>query len=468
MSKTWVSLALLLSLNSALQPASALAAESTLPEPLRPWQPHIEQILSHFMRTNISAGRLQEAVASSQTQKQKFLPSLTAGMNINRGKTSLFDDGKEISSRTSANDLQLNITLRQNVYNGGTDLARLNLAQTREQLAELKLIQAQRSFVRSWLKDIAGINHQLRILGYHTAALERAKALNQLAARKEASGFLGRRDLLDSQRELLRVEQEKQMAQSTLREFFDRHRSFFGLEKPESVDRRPFEFLRQTRLASLASDTSAAQEVARVVDSLMPVLMAEIDKKITDAELKLSTKSRFTPRLDALAQANHTQRLSNSNETNTVLLSQAIQSDASGTWTLAITGEISLNPSVSFGAVEESRQRLASAEMLLTKSRDENKLALENTLLRLRQVRDRKKSAQELVEITTQLRDKNHRLFEAGELSIDRLIASEQDLNRDKISLAVVEFDELKLTIDASLSEIWLLEPSSSNTQVQP
>lgn len=121
-----------------------------------------------------------------------------------------------------------------------------------------------------------------------------------------------------------------------------------------------------------------------------------------------------------------------------------------------------------FGAVEESRQRLASAEMLLTKSRDENKLALENTLLRLRQVRDRKKSAQELVEITTQLRDKNHRLFEAGELSIDRLIASEQDLNRDKISLAVVEFDELKLTIDASLSEIWLLEPSSSNTQVQP
>lgn len=230
MSKTWVSLALLLSLNSALQPASALAAESTLPEPLRPWQPHIEQILSHFMRTNISAGRLQEAVASSQTQKQKFLPSLTAGMNINRGKTSLFDDGKEISSRTSANDLQLNITLRQNVYNGGTDLARLNLAQTREQLAELKLIQAQRSFVRSWLKDIAGINHQLRILGYHTAALERAKALNQLAARKEASGFLGRRDLLDSQRELLRVEQEKQMAQSTLREFFDRHRSFLVLK----------------------------------------------------------------------------------------------------------------------------------------------------------------------------------------------------------------------------------------------
>lgn len=468
MSKTWVSLVVLLSLHVALKPASVLAAESTLPEPLRPWQPQIEQILLHFMRTNVSAGRLQEAVASTQTQKQKFLPTLAAGVNLSRGQTSLFEDGKEVGSRTSANDLQLNITLRHNVYNGGTDIARLKLAQTKERLAELKLIHAQRSFVRSWLKDVAGINHQLRILGYHSAALERAKALNQLAARKEASGFLGRRDLLDSQRELLRVEQEKQMAQNTLREFLDRHRSFFGLEKPESVDRRPFEFLRQTRLVSLVSETNATQEVARVLDSLMPVLMAETDKKITDAELKLSTGGRFTPRVDALAQAGQTQRLSNSNETNAVGLSQANQSDSSRSWTLAITGEVSLNPTVSFGAVEESRQRLASAEMLLTKSRDENKLALENTLLRLRQVRDRKKSAQELVQITTQLRDKNHRLFEAGELSIDRLIASEQDLNRDKISLAAVEFDELKLTIDASLSEIWELEPSSSNTQVQP
>jgi outer membrane protein TolC len=462
MKKICFLLSAIFTLTARAQTADNASREQTmLPTELNIWQPQIYDVLRHYARTNVNEGVREEAGAAVKTQRQKFLPTISAGFNINRDKTSFFNNDQEKYSQSPATDLQLNVTLRQNLYNGGSDSGKLALSDKKLLLSELRLTHGTRRHVRAWLKDVAAILHQQRILSYHSNAVARATALNKLAKRKESSGFLGKRDLLDSERELLRTEQENISAQNTLKEVTERHRLFFGIAAPAGISVKNFESLHQTKISAAPS-----ANVQPYVQSLLPVVISDLEKRIADEELKISSSGRFTPRLDAVAQTGKGYKLDGQPQQILTTSGAAFgKTDSTRSWSIGLTGELTLNPSVSFGLVEESRLRLSTSQKSNTKIVEDNTLALSNSLLRLEQVRARKRSFESLVAITTQLRDKNQRLFEAGEISIDRLIASEQDLNRDKISLAVIDLEDLKLTIDLSLSELWGLEPSSAAAQ---
>lgn len=440
--------------------AHGAAEVGDFPKQLKPWQSQIEIVLSHFSSINPSEGAWSESTAGLQTQKQKLLPTLSAGVNLNRSQSRLYDGNTELSSTGPSNDLQLNLSIRQNLFRGGADLKQLTIAERKERLTFLKHIQAQRQYVRGWLKDVAGILHQTKILSFHVEAAKQAKALNALAARKEASGLLGRRDLLDSQRELLRVEQENLNAQNTLSELIERHKLSYRFDAPQKLNREDFVIFARSVLAD-AKQSSVAQRDPNFYESLIPIAIAQLEKQMAQEDLLLAGYNRLSPRIDAVGQMGQNRSL-NGMSTSVNRSSISNQSaNSSQSWSVALTGEISLNPPVAFGAVEENRQRVATAQRSEQQTRENLGLALETTLLRLQQVRQQKSSIQRLVSITEQLQDKNQRLFEAGELSIDRLIASQQDLNRDKISLANIEFEELKLSMELSFCEFWNLAPTA-------
>lgn len=433
-----------------------------LPQQLTHLQAQINAVRSHFALTDADEGRFNESKAAVRAQEQKFLPSVSGGVNFNRGKTLFYQDGNEKNSPDAAARLQLNVSLRQNIYNGGTDSGKLSVSRKKMLLAELRLVHAFRRHIRAWLKDTAAILHQQKLLSYHSAAAERAASLNRLAKRKEASGFLGRRDLLDSERELLRTEQDSISSRQNLDRMMSRHKALYGTAKVDGAGFKDFEGLRQIKISS-----SSAAELQPNVLRLLPVRIAALEKSIAADETKYASSGRFSPRLDAAAQAgqdfNLTKGQSQSGQTGTT---SALQTDSSRSWSVTLTGEVTLNPAVSFGLVEESMLRASTADKSFVKVAEENTLGLSETLLRLQQVRARKKNFEALVSVSSQLRDKNHRLFEAGELSIDRLIASEQDLTRDKVTFAAIEIEELNLSVDVSLAEQWGLETSAPQSQV--
>ncbi|NBW82241.1 TolC family protein, partial [bacterium] len=355
------------------------------------------------------------------------------------------------------------------LFNGGSDFQRIGAAELRARSARLRRVLALRNHVRSWLRDLARIHHQKKILAFHLDATRQAKALSQLAARKESSGFLGKRDLLDSQRELLRVEQESMIATNTLEELKTSLRLTYGTKFDENSKSEGF--LRFAGFKSVDSISTDPKNPAHseTLPALLNILIARTETESATADSGIGEAGRFSPRVDAVAQASQNRRLSGvESTTGAGTAAAAGRFDSSRQWSLSLVGEISLNPPTSFGVVEEGRQRIQTAKLNEEKSMRDTIFAFEKTKLKLQQTRLQKKSAEILVSMTGQMRDKNQRLFEAGELSIDRLIATQQDLNRDRISLASIEFEELLFAMDLFFCEKWNLPPPASTTASLP
>jgi outer membrane protein TolC len=432
-----------------------------LPIPLQFWATHIEEVLLHFATRNTAAGALAETQASVNAREQVFYPSVSTGIQLNRGQTRLYDGGTEINSSAPESNVQLSLSTRLNLFRGGADLKNLTLAQRRQAIAAFKNQVAVRSHVRAWLKDVARIDYQKRVLELHAQANQQAVALNKLALRKEASGFLGKRDLLDSQRELLRVEQDTQSAQQTLQELITRHIRLYGVKSPESIPQSGFKKLESFQKVDAFQNGSASQ-----LSTLLPVMITQLEADVAAKEQALASMVRFSPSIDASAQASHSQLLTSSSGQNAQIAGPTAgssgRSTSSRNWSISVSGTLSLNPPTAFGAVEESVQRLTIAKQAEQRALDQVSLSLESSVLKIKQLRERFKKLQELASVTKQMWDKNQRLFEAGELSIDRMISSQQELNRDQLSLAATEFEGLLLNIDFVFLNTWDLPPESS------
>jgi outer membrane protein TolC len=78
-------------------------------------------------------------------------------------------------------------------------------------------------------------------------------------------------------------------------------------------------------------------------------------------------------------------------------------------------------------------------------------------------VLERLKVTTKLVEATTKIREQNQRLFEAGEISLDRVILSQQELDRDRKILVTLTNEENLLRAEMGLSTLWSLPPNSSS-----
>lgn len=445
-------------------PLTARSADfnNQLPPELSAWQKEITELLGHFGTIDSAEAAAREAAAGVETSRQKFYPTLSAGSQVSRSQTNVDSNNGQNLTSGPDNDLQLSLSLRQNIFSGGVDRQKLTIAQKRENAARLRATHAKRNHVRQWLKDVASILHQQQIVALQTEAATQAKALKVLASRKEASGFLGRRDLLDSERELLRVEQETLQANNTLQELQTRYSSVYRMAF--SKDHKTDDF--KVFLSAAAVMNSDKAKHADAAGSLMTVALSELELSLAEEDATLASRGRFSPRIDLSAQTLSSRQMNDVRaSTGSVNTRGSAAGDSTHSWSLSLSGELAFNPPTAFGVMEEARARISSARISQQSTRESAIVSLNNTHMRMQQIREQKRGYERLLTLTRQLHEKNQRLFEAGELSIDRLIASQQTLSRDTITLASIGHDELRLAIDISLSRSWNLAPAAGNTQ---
>ena len=240
------------------------------------------------------------------------------------------------------------------------------------------------------------------------------------------------------------------------------HLQKFGISNKDIIKRGAVDsLLKHSDLYLSAPPDQVAQK--QLAESL-PWLSAGLQKNIAAQEGSITTGSRFSPRIDATAGFNE----------NRSLIARKM-SDAEGAlanrtqgWNLAVTGEVSLNAPTTFGALEESAARLITAKQNESRTQRDILIGISSATIRLKQTSDLRQVAERLVTATGNVREQNRRLFEAGEISLDRLILSQQDLDRDRKSLVSAVSEENLLRLELALSALWQIPPSNTSTAALP
>lgn len=450
------------SANAHAQSAPKAFDRGHLPAELTTLKEEIASVLAHTGKADPSEGQWLQALAAQDTQSQKWFPVVSVQSGLSRSQTRYLKDNEQISNADPQTNLQFGVNLRQNIFSGGADWKRQTLTQLKSTTALLQHIETKRKILKQWLRDLIQIQFYDDLVKFSAEAQQQAIQLNQLAQRKEASGFLGKRELLDSEREVLRTLQELESNNNKLSEMESLHLQKFGISNKDIIKRGAVNSLLKHSDLYLSS---APDEVAQkqLAESL-PWLIGELQQNIAAQEGSITTRSRFSPRIDATAGFNE----------NRSLIARKM-SDAEGAlanrtqgWNLAVTGEISLNAPTTFGAIEESAARLITAKQNESRVQREILIGISSATIRLKQTSSLRRVAERLVVATRNIREQNRRLFEAGEISLDRLILSQQDLDRDRKSLVSAVSEENLLRLELALSDLWQIPPSNNSIAALP
>lgn len=440
--------------------SSQTANLTLLPAAMEPAKQAIEQVLSYTSQSDVTQGQWREAQAALNTQFHKWFPTLSADARFVKSKDRTLDDSVELSSPSAIEQLQLGLTLRQNIFAAGADLKKQEVQNLVAINAYLKHIIARKKTVRTWMHDIVLHDYYQDLILLNKEAQKQAQQLNVLAQRKEASGFLGRRDKLDSDREVLRTLQELEKNKSVLDRIRRNHLQDYGFSAESFKGGKAFELLlkhAETYL-NVANTTDVIQDH---INKSLALSVSQIETALAEGRVSTAIRSRLSPRIDLFAGLTERREILNRQLND----GQANRAQA---WQLGVSGEVQLNPPLSFGAVEESRAQLASARLNGTHTQRTLNSVLADAFERVKQLHMESETAKRLMTVTQTIRDQNQRLFEAGMISIDRLIVSQQDLDRDKKLLLLSQKDKTLLSIDLALSDLWHLTPNGLSAGATP
>ena len=466
---TWIKSGLiylpLISPFSALSETSELQGSQTenlthLPSELKPLQQAIENVLTYTSQTDVTQSQWREAQAAFNTQFHKWFPTLSADARYQKSKDRTLENSREIVSPSATEQLQFGLTLRQNLFAAGSDLKKQEVQNLAAIAAYLKHVAARKNAVRTWMHDVVLHNHYQNLIELNEEAQKQAQQLNVLAQRKEASGFLGRRDKLDSDREVLRTLQELEKNKSALARIQRNHLEKYGFAAHTLGKLEAFEPLLQHASSYVKLENSTDVIQAHIRKSLA-LSIAQLESTIAQGRVSATIRNRLSPRIDLFAGLSERRELFNPQ------LSEG-DSNRAQSWQLGVTGELQLNPPQSFGLVEESRAQLASARVNEARTQRDLNSALSNAFERIKQLHLETETARRLMAVTQTIRDQNQRLFEAGMISIDRLIVSQQDLDRDKKILLTAKKDQTLLSVDMALSDLWHLAPNNPVAETSP
>jgi len=444
-------------------PARALAAETLpqelvqLPAELLPLREEIEGVYRHFLAADPAYGRTLEADAARKAQSQRWLPVLALQSGIDRSQKKSLANENEINRGSPQTYLQYGVSLKQNLFSGGTDLKRSEGLRLSETAAQLRHQISWKSAVKQWILDTIQIQFHTELVKFSEEAHQQAQQLNQLAKRKAASGFLGKRELLESEREVLRTSEEVQRNKSNLGQLTQISFLTYGVRNSVGAKSKALEALIRVSNNVLSIPTTQLVD-AQAPQSLL-WLLAQTETKIAEQELGRTRSGRLTPSIDASVGFSESRQLGAAQS----LSANTQNSDRTQQWSVALNGSLQLNPPITFGMVDEALQRLMTAKQTETKTQRELALAFTGSIERLRIVVDRQNVTAKLVGATSKIREQNQRLFEAGELPLDRLILSQQDLDRDRKLLVTLANEESLLRAEMGLSTLWNLPPNSSS-----
>jgi outer membrane protein TolC len=432
---------------------------SELPPEFATVHSEIIDVIAFLSPTNKSRGRLQEADAQLQGSKQKWLPTISFDTALSRQKSESQQNGMSSTVLGPLNSLQLGLTLKQNLYAGGSDLAHLQTDERKLSLAALQENLSERETIKNWMMDLIQLQHLVVLSQFNAQAIEQASQLHRQTQRKVASGFLGKRDLLNSQRELLRVQHEALSNNNQLTDRVQRHRSTFGTKEPQIAAEKIvmiFEKEERFRKADTRDDTDE-----NVIERSLIWRTVKLESDIAAKDVDLSLSNRFSPRIDAVAGWNKDVQ-------DNLSLTATSHSARRQNWNVALNGSIAVQPPLSFAAVEAARARLLTSKISEQKQRKDLLTTLAAAFENVNGNEKEFQLSSQLTEATRRLHEQNLRLFEAGEISLDRLIATQQDLDRDQKTMASLKHQGQQYRLTLFFAKNWQLPPAQISTADQP
>jgi len=216
---------------------------------------------------------------------------------------------------------------------------------------------------------------------------------------------LGKRELLESEREVLRTSEEVQRNKSNLGQLTQISFLTYGVRNSVGAKSKALEALIRVSNNVLSIPTTQLVD-AQAPQSLL-WLLAQTETKIAEQELGRTRSGRLTPSIDASVGFSESRQLGAAQS----LSANTQNSDRTQQWSVALNGSLQLNPPITFGMVDEALQRLMTAKQTETKTQRELALAFTGSIERLRIVVDRQNVTAKLVGATSKIREQNQRLF---------------------------------------------------------
>ena len=398
----------------------------------------------------LQSSRLESKRLAVATESAKNLP--TIGLDVSSGPTRVWPYNEtEVDSgaaKTSWNT-ESQIALRQNIYAGGRIADSREVAEIEYQIQSLALVAARQSLWASLANELLEITRLNLLLQEKTALLQNALELQKIAERKSQSGFLGRKALLESERETFRSEHEKQNALSSLETAL----TIFNVKhqlKEHAIESNKLARL-QTLLHAAATkgleqleSSEYSQGVASANLELQQKILAE---KSSVAALRGARSQRFAPNLDLVAGVSAThQNNIQSNEEPAQLVktpSGTLRAFASLNFTMRLLDPVASSQS------EASREVLTASKLDTQQARFNLTTFVQETTTRKISLKKSIESQRKLVTLSEDLRLKNNRLFEAGEIDVLEVISSQKELSFQRQSLIELETQLFSLGLKA-------------------
>lgn len=409
--------------------------DSELIQLLNPWWSEALQasrgIQSSQASAAVKAGELDAANAA-------FYPTLRASAEGGPSQTKLWNAKGPVTPENKAEwSAQAGLTASLNLYQGGLSLLRVDAAKNGVQVGNLELESTKATLATGMARELVTIWRQWRSLVESESLLGQAKTLQKIAQRKQKSGFLGTKQLLEADREAFRSESERNAAAASLENRIALFNSRYRLESAplQSPQLAAFEMsmeqLAERNRSRVADNSPAEQLEGRSLD----LRRSRLNLASSEIQQTIALRERYGLSLDALAGVAN--RFIDT--VNTPEAARALAPERN----LNVYAQLSLSINVfapqASATAEVASLRRQQALILQTKQKDDLALFLMNIRQQWPILLESQAFNRKLVEMSEDLRSKNTRLFEAGEVDTFVVIAGQKELALQKQALSAAQ-----------------------------
>ena len=410
--------------------------------------------------------RIREAQLN--TAQAGYLPTFSADASTGPSKSYKRNESGLINSEENATwNSKAGVAMKQNIYqNGATELS-VKQGQFQVESAILVAQQAKLKLRVGMVVDLLRISFLRSRLRESQKLLLQAQDLEKIASRKQKSGLLGVRDLLETRRELFRTRSEVSDASGEVMKAaaaFNRNYKLDtfairldarGTESRAMQPQKNFEkiekdlqevsSLERKKIAGVLGSTEASEkdfqfiELAKMpkpqwkYEILQPLFQSNVTGKIRRREvqtaqfdLEFASQKEYRPSLDFLAGADYS-LYDNRNASATV--AKALP-DSDITMYGRLSFSMQLYGPQSSAQAKEQLEKLQRSTLLLSDFERSFEDAVQQELEKYMALLQKAYLQRELSRMSEDLRDKNVRLFEAGEFDVLNVISSQQDLSK--------------------------------------
>jgi outer membrane protein TolC len=382
---------------------------------------------------NMANAVSSEKKAAVETAQADFLPTAKLSADSGPRRTYEWKSRNQVSKTEGWTwNHQLSGSANWNLLNGGLSQNKNTATQNDLELAALDLQKARSELYSRIFSKIVALDLSNQKVTLRKAQLSQAQELQSISQRKSKSGFFGRKELLEAQRETARAEVEWFNAKKDL------ERQIFEFNLETHLNRH---FVTLTKLAELTANLKKIliKEMQNFSENpLIPNLASEknsialssanLTAQNTAIESASMRVSRWSPSLD-LSMGGQYVFLDNSNL-------ESAQKSLSPDRRFTPYAQLSLSVNVFAPTASAKITELAERE-LTQKIRTER--VLSELQINLKKVPDQLKNLKEtlqmqsrLIALSEELLQVNKRLFDAGVLDLRSVIISTQELSNQK------------------------------------